>query len=128
MNIVPLTLNPYFLDNDSLFFEACNGSKYPEKFHINNVNIDHTKNVSFLVSSHHGIGMTNGKFISGDKRNNIEIFFEPSKCAFLGQILHKKIDQLSFTRFILTAREFDDTAKYNRLLIDTEILYKINIS
>ena len=128
MNIVPLTLNPYFFKNDSLFFEASNGSKYPEKFHINVSDIDHTKNVSFLVSSYHGMGMTNGKFLIGDQRNNIEVYFEPSKCAFLGQILHKKIDEINFTRFILTAREFDDTAKYNRLLIDTEIFYKINIS
>ena len=42
-------------------------------------------------------------------------------------VLNKKIGGMYFTRFILTGREFDDTAKYNSLDISTEIMYKINI-
>ncbi len=127
LSIVPITLNPKFFDNSSLYFKACNGSESPEKFNINSLEIDHTKNVSFLVSSQHGLGMTDGKFVIGDNRNNIEIYFQPSKCAFLGQVLHKKIGEMYFTRFILSGREFDDTAKYSNLKIDTEISYRINI-
>ena len=63
-----------------------------------------------------------------DHKNNIEISFQPSKSAFLGQVLNKEIGGIYFTRFILTGREFDDTAKYSNLLIETEISYKINIS
>ena len=93
LSIVPITLNPRFFNNSLLYFKACNGSDYPEKYNLNNLEIDHTKNVSFLVSSQHGLGMTDGRFIIGDNNNNKEINFQPSKSAFLGQVLHKKIGE-----------------------------------
>ena len=80
-----------------------------------------------MVSSHHGLGLTKGKFAIGDKSKILEISFKPSQTAFLGQLINKKIDNSFFTRFILTGREFDDTAKYQDLNIDTEINYKLNI-
>ena len=127
LSIVPITLNPRFLIIVCFTLKLAM-DRNPEKYNLNNLEIDHTKNVSFLVSSQHGLGMTDGRFVIGDAYNNIEINFQPSKTAFLGQVLHKNIGGLYFTRFLLTAREFDDTAKYSNLFINTEISYKINIS
>ena len=127
LSIVPITLNPNAFDEKNLYFIANNGSEKSEKFLLNNLEIDHTKSVSFLVSSHHGLGLTDGKFVIGDNTKLIEISFKPSKCAFLGQLINKKIDNGLFTRFILTGREFDDTAKYSDLNIETEINYKLDI-
>ncbi len=127
LSIVPITLNPNIFEETSLYYEASNGGKVPEKFYLQNQEVDHIKNVSFLVSSNYGLGLTDGKFVIGDNKKNIEIIFDPSLCAFLGQVVHKKVDNAYFTRFILTGREFDDTAKYNSLDISTEIMYKINI-
>jgi len=127
LSIVPITLNPNAFIQDKLYFLANNGSEKTEKFLLNNIEVDHTKNVSFLVSSNHGLGLTDGKFAIGDNNKRIEISFKPSHAAFLGQLINKKIDNGLFTRFILTGREFDDTAKYNNLNIDTEITYMLHI-
>ena len=127
LSIVPITLNPNAFDQNKLYFLANNGSEKSEKFLLNNIEVDHSKNVSFLVSSNHGLGLTDGKFAIGDDKKKIEISFKPSQAAFLGQLINKKIDDGLFTRFILTGREFDDTAKYQDLNINTEINFKINI-
>tara|TARA_B100000989_G_C19531274_1_gene470063 strand:+ start:814 stop:2730 length:1917 start_codon:yes stop_codon:yes gene_type:complete len=127
LSIVPITLNPNAFDKNKLYFLANNGSDKSEKFLLNNIEVDHSENVSFLVSSNHGLGLTDGKFAIGDENKKIEISFKPSQAAFLGQLINKKIDDVLFTRFILTGREFDDTAKYQDLNIDTEINFKLNI-
>ncbi len=127
LSIIPITLNPNAFDQNQLYFLANNGSEKAEKFLLSDIEVDHTKNVSFLVSSHHGLGLTNGKFAIGDKSKILEISFKPSQTAFLGQLINKKIDNSFFTRFILTGREFDDTAKYGDLNINTEIKYKLHI-
>ena len=124
---ISFTLNSNAFDQDELYFLANNGSEKSEKFLLKNIEVDHTKNVSFLVSSNHGLGLTDGKFTIGDNNKAIEISFKPSQSAFLGQLINKRIDNGLFTRFILTGREFDDTAKYQDLNIDTEINYKLNI-
>ena len=69
--------------------------------------------------------MTDGRFVIGDAYNNISYFSTIKNCFPLGQVLSIKTMEDFTTRFLLTAREFDDTAKYSNLFINTEISYKI---
>jgi len=78
--------------------------------------------VSFLVSAHQGLGLTDGVVQLGDALHAIQLGFNPADAALLGQIQHQPVDATWFTRLSLSARELDDTAKQGGLGLDLALL------
>ena len=74
--------------------------------------------MSFLVSAHQGLGLTDGEVRLGDASHAIQLHFNPADAALLGQIQHQHVDGTWFTRLSLSARELDDTAKQLGLKLD----------
>ena len=114
----PFTLFPDYFDSSSLSVSAKNGGTQPESISFGERSFDHGKAVSYLVSSQHGFGLTDGTFRIGDKSKYLCLEFDPSECPFLGQLKHHNVDDSCFTRVTLTARELDDTAKYTGLFFN----------
>ena len=110
LSIIPFTLFSNCFDIDALSYQVCNGGSL-ENFSLANKYFNHSKPVSFLVSSQHGLGMTNGEFAFYDNSKRLHLSFLPSEAAFFGQVQHQIVDNLTFTRFSLSASELDDTSK-----------------
>ena len=75
-----------------------------------------------MVSANQAFGLTDGSLRLGDKCKYIRLSFNPSEAALLGQLIHQPVDDTWFTRLSLSARELDDTAKYNQLKLDVSIV------
>ena len=107
-----LNLDPVSFNQQSLFFKTHNGGSEFETFKINK-NFNHYDPVSNLISANQAIGATNGTVIIGDKKKKLQIKFDNSKTAVIGLLSHKKIYNKHLTRLIFSAKEVDDTSKYN---------------
>lgn len=118
LRIVPLTLFPEAFHTSSLEVSATNGGEQPESFLLGQQPFDHGKAVSFLVSARQCLGLTDGMVRIGDTKKSIQVRFNPSEAALLGQIQHQSVDSTWFTRLALSAREIDDTAKQEGIVLD----------
>lgn len=121
LRIVPLTLFPEAFHTSSLRVSAANGGEQSESFLLGKQSVDHGKAVSFLVSAHQCLGLTDGVVQLGDANKAIQVRFNPGEAALLGQIQHQPVDSSWFTRLALSARELDDTAKQERLALDVRL-------
>jgi Glycosyl hydrolase family 57 len=87
-----------------------------ETFSLAGRTIDHGAPVSFLVSSSHGLGMTEGWVEIGDDRSRVRIEVDRSTAPLLGLLTHrpsKRSDGAAslFCQLQLSAMELDDTRK-----------------
>ncbi len=119
LRLVPFTLFPEAFHAETLQISAANGGEQHECFPLGQKPTDHGKAVSFLVSAHQGLGLTDGVVRIGDASRTIQLHFNPSHAALIGIIQHQPVDETWFTRLMLSARELDDTAKYKGLKLDT---------
>lgn len=109
------TFIPETWDQHSLFFATHNGGFELEFFQINDKDFHHSDNLSFLISSKHGLGNTKGVVIIGDKHHKITFTVDPTKSFIIPSIYYKKVDGGKFLfRLIYSAQEIDETFKEDK--------------
>jgi len=104
------TLLPDAFDHAALALATCNGGGR-ESHKLAGRTIDHGAPVSFLVSSSHGFGMTEGWSEIGDGRVSLRIEVDRSSAPLLGMLTHKRSGGKLFCQIQLSALELDDTRK-----------------
>ena len=124
------TLLPGVWDMDSSYYKTALGGKEPERFNFGDTAIDHTQNLNQLVSTRHGLGVTDGEIQIGDANNSIIFKHEPSEAALVPhlQYLPQKNGHY-LLRLIYSAQELDETFKpsnkpqiiKHRLLVKADI-------
>jgi hypothetical protein len=114
------TLLPEAFDADALMLATTHGGTR-ETFALAEQAIDHGAAVSFLVSSSHGLGMTEGWAEIGDGRTNLRIEVDRKVAPLLGMLTHRPAGahrggKSLFCQLQLSALELDDTSKPGRYL------------
>ncbi|HEX4370427.1 MAG TPA: hypothetical protein VH019_03690 [Rhizomicrobium sp.] len=104
------TLLPDAFDHAALSLATCNGGGR-EIHKLAGRTIDHGAPVSFLVSSSHGFGMTEGWSEIGDGRVSLRIEVDRASAPLLGMLTHKRSGEKLFCQIQLSALELDDTRK-----------------
>lgn len=110
-----VTLLPDAFALDRLRLATTNGGGR-ETFSLHGRTIDHGAPVSFLVSSSHGIGMTEGWAEIGDDRTRLRIEVDRSTAPLMGLLTHRPTRRANgsaglFCQLQLSALELDDTRK-----------------
>jgi hypothetical protein len=109
------TLLPDSFDVEGLRMATCNGGGR-EVFALDGNRIDHGAPVSFLVSSSHGFGMTEGWAEIGDHKTRLRIEIDRTTAPLLGMLTHRPLlgrggNRSLFCQIQLSALELDDTRK-----------------
>jgi hypothetical protein len=109
------TLLPDAFDLSRLTLATCNGGGR-EIFTLAGTRIEHGAPVSFLVSSSHGFGMTEGWAEIGDGRTCLRIEVDRATAPLLGMLTHRPLVSRDggtslFCQLQLSALELDDTRK-----------------
>jgi hypothetical protein len=104
------TLLPDNLDDAALFLATNNGGGR-EIFALADQTVDHGAPVSFLVSSSHGLGMTEGWAEIGDGHTRLRIEVDRTTAPLLGLLTHRQTRKGPFCQLQLSALELDDTRK-----------------
>ena len=99
----------------ALTLRTCNGGG-TESFALAGARIDHGAPVSFLVSSSHGLGMSEGWAEIGDGRTGIRVTVDRTIAPLLGMLTHRPLTTRNggrslFCQLQLSALELDDTRK-----------------
>jgi hypothetical protein len=103
------TFIPDSWDKGSLFVESHNGGKEAERFYLTGQNLTHGHIYSTLISSRHGFGNTEGKFIVGDKNKNISFQCDMTQAALIASIVYIEMNDNYFFRIQYSASELDET-------------------
>jgi hypothetical protein len=95
---------------------ATNNGGGRESFSLSGRTIDHGAPVSFLVSSSHGLGMTDGWAEIGDDKTRLRIEVDRTTAPLLGLLTHRPAKRSAGTDSLycqlqLSALELDDTRK-----------------
>ena len=106
-----ITLNPAAFDLNTLFYRTHNGGYSKEIFCLAGANIDHGSAVSFLVSSTHGIGVTEGFVELGDAQHCLHIGVDKTMAALIGLITCRRVANSYFCRLAFSAGEMDETRR-----------------
>jgi hypothetical protein len=104
------TLLPEAFDPATLYLKTCNGGG-PEHFALAGRTVEHGAPVSFLVSSSHGLGLTEGWAEIGDAQTRLKIEVDRATAPLLGLLTHRMSGKKLFCQFVLSALELDDTRK-----------------
>ncbi|HEY2010065.1 MAG TPA: hypothetical protein VGH23_13810 [Rhizomicrobium sp.] len=109
------TLLPDAFALDRLRLATTNGGGR-ECFSLHGRAIDHGAPVSFLVSSSHGLGMTEGWAEIGDDRTRLRIEVDRQTAPLMGLLTHRPTRRANgsaglFCQLQLSALELDDTRK-----------------
>jgi hypothetical protein len=110
-----ITLLPEAFNIAQLSLTTCNGGA-AERFALAGQTIDHGAPVSFLVSSSHGLGLTEGWAEIGDGTTNLRIEVDRATAPLLGLLTHRPARRAGgatsvFCQLQLSALELDDTRK-----------------
>jgi hypothetical protein len=97
-----VTLLPDAFDWEKLSLTTHNGGKDCETFSLKDSLVDHGAPVSFLVSSSHGLGLTEGWAEIGDGKTTIRIDVDRATAPLLGFLTH----QADRRQPVLPARAF----------------------
>lgn len=104
------TLLPDAFDAAQLALATTNGGG-PERYELAGQTIEHGAPVSFLVSSSHGFGMTEGWAEIGDGKTTLRIDVDRTVAPLLGMLTHRRASEKLFCQIQLSALELDDTRK-----------------
>jgi len=96
-----------------LFYRTHNGGYAEEKFSLAKANVDHGSAVSFLVSSTHGIGVTEGAVEIGDAQHCLQVGVDKTMAALIGLITCRRVANSYFCRLAFSAGEMDETRRLN---------------
>ena len=75
LRFIPFTLFPAAFDSSQLYVAAANGGDQLQSFQFGKRIIDHGKAVSFLVSAHQSLGITDGQLYIGDNSKSLGLSF-----------------------------------------------------
>ena len=109
------TLMPDAFDLPRLSLATTNGGGR-ETFSLDGARIEHGAPVSFLVSSSHGFGMSEGWAEIGDGATGVRIDVDRATAPLLGMLTHRPLVSRNggkslFCQIQLSALELDDTSK-----------------
>ena len=109
------TLLPQAFDARQLRLVTSKGGG-PEQFALAGQSVDHGAAVSFLVSSSHGLGMSEGWAELGDGKTNLRFEVDRATAPLLGLLAHRAAKDAAggeslFCQHTLSALELDDTRK-----------------
>ena len=109
------TLLPDAFDIAALSLATTNGGAQ-ERFALVGQTIDHGAPVSFLVSSSHGLGLTEGWAEIGDATTKLRVEVDRATAPLLGLLTHRPARRAGgaasvFCQLQLSALELDDTRK-----------------
>ncbi len=104
------TLLPGAFDPAGLYLATNNGGGR-ESFALAGQIVDHGAPVSFLVSSSHGFGMTEGWAEIGDAATRLRIDVDRATAPLLGLLTQRQTRKGLFCQLQLSALELDDTRK-----------------
>lgn len=104
------TLLPDAFDTGRLALSTTNGGGR-EDYPLAGQAIEHGAPVSFLVSSSHGFGMTEGWAEIGDGETALRIEVDRTTAPLLGMLTHRQAGKKLFCQIQLSALELDDTRK-----------------
>jgi hypothetical protein len=109
------TLLPDAFETARLQLATCNGGGR-EIFALAGTRIDHGAPVSFLVSSAHGFGMTEGWAEIGDGASQLRVAVDRKTAPLMGMLVHRPLTARNGSRSLfcqlqLSALELDDTSK-----------------
>jgi hypothetical protein len=104
------TLLPDAFEQTRLTLSTANGGGR-EDFPLAGRVIDHGAPVSFLVSSSHGFGMTEGWAEIGDGKTGLRIEVDRATAPLLGLLTYRASGGKFFCQIQLSALELDDTRK-----------------
>jgi hypothetical protein len=90
---------------------ATNNGGGRESFALAGQTVDHGAPVSFLVSSSHGLGMTEGWAEIGDDVTRLRMDVDRASAPLLGLLTHRQTRKGPFCQLQLSALELDDTRK-----------------
>lgn len=120
-----LTFNPTSWDINTLYYKAHNGGELYEIYHPEGKGFNHGDIYSSLISSKHGLGITEGEIIIGDKDKEIIIKCDLTRSALIPSIIFYTFKNSFLFRIQFSAKEIDETvSKKNEL---KEIELKITI-
>jgi hypothetical protein len=106
-----ITLLPGAFEWTKLSLTTHNGGKDCETFSLNGSHVDHGQAVSFLVSSSHGIGMSEGWAELGDGNTGVRVTVDRATAPLLGLLSHRRVAGSVFCQLQLSALELDETRK-----------------
>jgi len=106
-----VTLLGEAFDASRLTLITQNGGHAAERFELAGQTVEHGAPVSFLVSSSHGLGMTEGWAELGDDRTRIRVEVDRGTACLLGLLSHRMSGGELFCQLMLSAAELDDTRK-----------------
>jgi hypothetical protein len=122
-----ITLFDKSFTSEELTLKVHNGGRQLESFKLGDLNIDHGEHLSFLISARQALGMTEGYAEFSDRSNSLSIQSNLQEATMAGMLLHKTINDNKLTRFSLSLKEMDDTARPSLLKnAIIEIIYKLN--
>jgi hypothetical protein len=121
-----LTFNPEAWDINTLFYKAHNGGESPEIYHPEGKTFNHGIIYSSLISSKHGLGITEGEMIVGDKDKELTIKCDMTKSALIPSIIFYTFKNLFFFRIQYSAKEIDETVSKQNNLKEIELDFVIN--
>jgi hypothetical protein len=104
------TLLPGAFETERLTLSTTNGGRR-ENFPLAGQTVEHGAPVSFLVSSSHGFGMTEGWTEIGDGKTVLRIEVDRATAPLLGMLTHRRSGEKLFCQIQLSALELDDTRK-----------------
>jgi len=107
-------LLPDAFDAGALELVTCNGGA-AERFPLTGQRVDHGAAVSFLVSSSHGLGLSEGWAELSDGHTCLRITVDRATAPLLGLLTHRGAKAAGreslFCQLTLSALELDDTSK-----------------
>src|SRR6202012_4097194 len=88
LRLGPFTLLPDAFDIGALKLTTCNGGG-TESFSLAGETVDHGAAVSFLVSSSHGLGLSDGWAAIGDGVTDLRVEVDRTTAPLLGLLTHR---------------------------------------
>ena len=106
------TLIPEAWDSESLYFATKNGGSIIETFPLTDLDFNHGDSHSFLITSKHGLGNTDGVMVIGDKDKELVFSVNLSLAFLIPSIFYKKMSNSKFLlRLVYSAQEVDETSR-----------------
>ncbi|MEJ1968005.1 MAG: hypothetical protein WDN03_05085 [Rhizomicrobium sp.] len=106
-----VTLLDDAFDAARLSLTTQNGGHECERFDLGGQTVEHGAPVSFLVSSSHGLGLSEGWAEIGDAATRVRIEVDRATAPLLGLLTHRVSGGKLFCQLMLAALELDDTRK-----------------
>ena len=93
-----------------------------ESYKLKN-SFSHSERHSYLISSIHGLGNTEGSLIIGDRYKSIKFEIDLSKSFLIPTIMFEKTHNSFLLRLSYSAQEIDETFREsaNKQIIESEI-------